>query len=263
MVQIPEDHFSVRGKNVLVTGANRGIGKAIALKFAQCGANVGLMCRDPGRAAPVLAEMRQYGGVYKAFGGNVGDKQDCARVIREFCGTFGRFDALVNNAGTCRHVDTFDMGPSFEAWDEVMRTNLDGVFYMCYYAGQVMKRQRGGSITNISSPSDTMVNIPQWQCSYNSSKAGVTQLSQCLAVEWSPYNVRVNVAEPGLTETDMLMQENEREREWKKFWDACMPSARLVRPNELASVCVFLASDDAEYVRGATVICSGACHLPR
>ncbi len=172
------DAFSVKGKNVLVTGGNRGIGEGIVQAFAQSGANVAIMARDEKAAQKVLSEISAYGGKNLFFKGDVVKKEDCKGVINSLKKEFSRLDILVNNAGICRHKRTLDLRPDFKDWYEVIDVNLNGLFLMCYYAAEIMKEQGGGSIINITSISAQMVNVPQWQVSYNTSKAAATHLTR-------------------------------------------------------------------------------------
>ena len=198
------DAFSVKGKNVLVTGGNRGIGEGIVQAFAQSGANVAIMARDDKAAQKVLSQISDYGGKYLFFKGDVIKKEDCREVIHSVKKAFSSLDILVNNAGICRHKRTLDLGPDFKDWYEVIDVNLNGLFLMCYFAAEIMKEQGGGSIINITSISAQIIHVPQWQCSYNASKAAINHLVESLALEWAPYNIRVNAIEPGYTETELL-----------------------------------------------------------
>lgn len=258
-----ENAFSVKGKNVLVTGGNRGIGKGIVKAFAQSSANVAIMARDEEKGQKVLGEISNYGMKYLFLKGDVTIKRDCERVVKSAKKEFGRLDILVNNAGICRHTRTLDMGPDFEDWYEVIDVNLNGMFLMCYYAAEIMKEQGGGSIINITSLSAHMVNVPQWQCSYNASKAGAEHLTESLAVEWAPYNIRVNAIEPGYADTEMLDQENERARKWHKYWREACPTDRFVAPIEIGALCVYLGSEAADYCRGSVFEIDGGYRLPR
>jgi NAD(P)-dependent dehydrogenase (short-subunit alcohol dehydrogenase family) len=257
------DAFSVKGKNVLVTGGNRGIGEGIVQAFAQSGANVAIMARDEKAAQKVLSEISAYGGKNLFFKGDVVKKEDCKRVINSLKKEFSRLDILVNNAGISRHKRTLDLRPDFKDWYEVIDVNLNGLFLMCYYAAEIMKEQGGGSIINITSISAQMVNVPQWQVSYNTSKAAATHLTESLAVEWAPYNIRVNAIEPGYTATEMLDLKNERTNEWYKYWRKACPTDRFLTPIEVGALCVYLGSEASDYCRGSIFEIDGGYRLPR
>lgn len=259
-----KDAFSVKGKNVLVTGGNRGVGLGIVQAFAQSGANIAIMARDEEAAQKVIAEISAYGGKYLFFKGDVSKKEDCERVTSSVKKEFKSFDILVNNSGICRHIRTLDMGPDFKDWQEVIDINLTGYFLMCYHAAEIMKEQGGGSIINITSIAAEAVLVPQWQCSYNASKAAANHLTRSLALEWTPYNIRVNAIEPGYTQTEMLdIERNARSIEWYNTWKKACPTGRFLTPIEVGALCVYLGSEAAEYCRGSIFLIDGGFLLPR
>ncbi len=263
MITSLKNAFSVKGKVVIVTGGNRGVGEGIVHAFAQSEANVAIMARDEKAATKVLGDIKQHGGKYAFYKGDVTRKEDCERVVTAVKEDFGKLDVLVNNSGLCRHKRTLDMGPDFKDWHEVIDVNLNGLFFMSYYAAQVMKKQGGGSIINIASISAHMVNVPQWQCSYNASKAAVEHLTESLAVEWSPFGIRVNAVAPGYVDTAMLSPTTERGREWHQYWRKACPTDRFLMPIEVGALCVYLASDAADYCRGSVMVIDGGYRLPR
>jgi NAD(P)-dependent dehydrogenase (short-subunit alcohol dehydrogenase family) len=263
LIKNMKDAFSVKGKNVLVTGGNRGIGEGIVQAFAQSGSNVAIMARDEKAAKKVLADINEYGGNNLFFKGNVVKKEDCERVIKSVKKEFGRLDILVNNAGICRHKRTLDLGPDFKDWYEVIDVNLNGLFLMCYYAAEAMKEQGEGSIINITSISAHIVNVPQWQSSYNASKAAAEHLVESLAVEWAPYNIRINSIEPGYTATELLDLKNERTSKWYEYWRKACPTDRFLTPIEIGALCVYLGSEAADYCRGSNFVIDGGYRLPR
>jgi NAD(P)-dependent dehydrogenase (short-subunit alcohol dehydrogenase family) len=257
------DAFSVKDKNVLVTGGNRGIGEGIVQAFAQSSANVAIMARDEKASQKVLSKISNYGGKYLFFKGDVTKKEDCEQVIHSVKKELGSLDILVNNAGICRHKRTLDLGPDFKDWYEVIDVNLNGLFLMCYFAAELMKELGGGSIINITSISSQIVNVPQWQASYNASKAAATHLVESLAVEWAPYNIRLNAIEPGYTATELLDLNNARTAEWYKYWRKACPTNRFLTPIEIGALCVYLGSDASDYCRGSVFEIDGGYRLPR
>ncbi|MDD3777556.1 MAG: SDR family oxidoreductase [Actinomycetota bacterium] len=263
MIKNMKDAFSVKGKNVLVTGGNRGIGQGIVQAFAQSEANVAIMARDEQRGQEVIADIEKYGGKYLFFPGDVTRKEDCQNTIEAVKEEWKKLDILVNNAGVCRHKRTLDLGPDFKDWYEVIDVNLHGLFLMCYYAAEIMKEQGGGSIINITSISAHIVNVPQWQASYNASKAAAEHLVESLAVEWAPYNIRLNSIEPGYTATELLDLDNERVRQWHQYWRQACPTDRFLTPLEIGALCVYLGSDAADYCRGSVFEIDGGYRLPR
>lgn len=264
MITNMKDAFSVKGKNVLVTGGNRGVGLGIVQAFAQSGANVAIMARDEKAGQKVLSDIGTFGGNYLFLKGDVTKKEDCHRVINEVKKEFSSLDILVNNAGICRHRRTMDMGPDFKDWYEVIDINLNGYFLMCYYAAEIMKEQGGGNIINISSIAAQGVLVPQWQCSYNASKAAINHLVESLALEWAPYNIRVNAIEPGYTETEMLdIEKSKRSVEWYNCWKDACPTGRFLTPIEVGALCVYLGSEASAYCAGSIFKIDGGYLLPR
>ncbi|MCG9478689.1 MAG: SDR family oxidoreductase [Actinomycetia bacterium] len=263
MIKNMKDAFSVKGKNVLVTGGNRGIGEGIVQAFAQSEANVAIMARDKQKGLEVISDIQKYGGRYLFLQGDVTCKEDCRKTVKSVNKEWGTLDILVNNAGICRHKRSFDLGPDFKDWYDVIDVNLNGLFLMCYHAAEIMKEQGGGSIINITSISAHIVNVPQWQCSYNASKAAAEHLVESLAVEWAPYHIRLNAIEPGYTATELLDLDNERTRKWYKYWREACPTDRFLTPIEIGALCVYLGSDAADYCRGSVFEIDGGYRLPR
>lgn len=264
MITNMKDAFSVKGKNVLVTGGNRGVGLGIVQAFAQSEANVAIMARDEKKSQKVLDDISSYKGKYLFFKGDVSRKEDCKRVVNSVKKEFSKLDILVNNAGICRHTRTFDMGPDFEDWYDVININLNGYFLMSYYAAEIMKEQGEGNIINITSIAAHAVLAPQWQCSYNASKAAANHLVRSLALELIPYNIRVNAIAPGYTETEMLnIEKSEKSAELYNTWKKACPTDRFCTPIEVGALCVYLGSEASEYCKGSVFTIDGGYLLPR
>ncbi len=246
--------FSLDGKVSLVTGGSRGIGRAISLYLAQSGSDVVVISRDKSAGEKIAGDIDALGvkGIYCQ--GDVAVKEDIDQVVKQAIDSFGKIDVLVNNAAICRNVEAEKM--SWEDWYDVIHVNLSSVFLMCQAVGRQMIEQGYGSIINVSSISGEIVNIPQPQCSYNASKAGVTHLTKSLAIEWAKYGIRVNAIAPGYTETDMTRPA--LEMEWGKMWQELSPLHRMGQPEEIAGVAVYLASDNASYTTGSIFNIDGA-----
>jgi NAD(P)-dependent dehydrogenase (short-subunit alcohol dehydrogenase family) len=251
--------FSLKGKTAIVTGGYRGVGLGIATALAQAGADVALTARGANDAGQALKELEPYGGRYVFLRGDVSDRRDCERICNKVAEDFGGLDVLVNNAGICRHTATFGM--DFADWYDVINVNLSGTFLMSYYAGQIMKERGGGSIINISSMSAEVVNIPQWQCSYNASKAGVNQLTKSLALEWTPYNIRVNAIAPGYISTDMIPPDEGESKGWAGYWKELTPMKRMGEGLEVGALAVYLASDASAFTTGSILLMDGGYTL--
>ena len=240
------------GKVALITGATRGIGKAVALKFASEGADVAFTYLNSYEAAEkTVREIEAYGVKAKAYVSNAGDFEQAHEVVKDVQAEFGRIDTLVNNAGITK--DGLMIRMNEQQWDDVLTTNLKSSFNFIHACTPIMAKQRGGSIINMSSV--VGVNGNAGQCNYSASKAGLIGLSKSIAKEMGPRGIRSNCIAPGFIITDMTnsLPENVRE-EWAKQ----IPLRRGGTPEDVANVALFLASDLSSYVSGQVINCCGA-----
>ena len=239
------------GKTALVTGATRGIGRAIALKFAEEGANVAFTYRSQHEAAQSLtAEIEAIGVQAKGYPSDAASFADAHAVVEDVKAVFGRIDVLVNNAGITK--DGLMMRMDEAQWDAVLDTNLKSAFNFIHACTPVMARQRGGSIINMSSVVGVSGNAGQ--CNYAASKAGLIGLSKSIAKEMGPRGVRSNCIAPGFIATDMTGALPE---DIRKEWEKQIPMRRCGTPEDVAGVALFLASDLAAYVTGQVISCCG------
>ena len=247
-----EDMFTLAGKVALVTGGSRGIGQTAAIGFAAAGAEVVLLERSD--AAETVRQITDMSGKAYALTGDVTREADVDAAVSRIFERSGRLDVVFNNAGICIHQDTFTAG--VEDFRRVVDTNLTGELIVARAAAKRMVAAGiRGSIINMASMSGTIVNIPQWQASYNASKAGVIHLTKSLAVEWAPYGIRVNSLSPGYISTPMSV---DTPRELKDAWLPLMPFHRMGKPEELLPALLYLASSAAGYTSGSDVIVDGA-----
>ena len=240
------------GKVALITGATRGIGKAVALKFASEGADVAFTYLNSYEAAEkTVREIEAYGVKAKAYVSNAGDFEQAHEVVKDVQAEFGRIDILVNNAGITK--DGLMIRMNEQQWDDVLTTNLKSSFNFIHACTPIMAKQRGGSIINMSCV--VGVNGNAGQCNYSASKAGLIGLSKSIAKEMGPRGIRSNCIAPGFIITDMTnsLPENVRE-EWAKQ----IPLRRGGTPEDVANVALFLASDLSSYVSGQVINCCGA-----
>ncbi|OOF58032.1 SDR family oxidoreductase [Rodentibacter myodis] len=245
------------GKTAFVTGGARGIGKSVAIGFAQAGANVVIADLDIAEAEKTAQEIAQAEKVKTlAVQTDVTSPESVNALMAAIKQHFGRLDIAFCNAGICINVPAEEM--SFEQWQKVININLTGVFLTAQAAGKLMIEQGGGgSIINTASMSAHIVNVPQPQCAYNASKAGVIQLTKSLAIEWAKHNIRVNSLSPGYIGTELTLNSKDLQP-LIKTWNEMAPLHRLGTPEELQSICVYLAGDTSSFTTGSDFIVDGA-----
>jgi NAD(P)-dependent dehydrogenase (short-subunit alcohol dehydrogenase family) len=247
-----EELFGLRGKIALVTGGSRGIGQVVAQGLARAGAEVAVLAR--GDTSQTVDLIKSEGGKAYGLSADVTDEESVDGVIDTIWGRSGSLDIVFNNAGICQHETTLRTTPS--EWREVIDVNLTGEFIVARSAGSTMiENGVHGSIINMASMSGSIVNIPQWQASYNASKAGVIHLTKSLAAEWAPYGIRVNSLSPGYIATPMSV---DTPQELKDAWIPHIPLRRMGTPEELIGIVIYLASDASTYTSGSDIIVDGA-----
>ena len=250
------DAFRLTGKVAVVTGGNRGLGRAFALALAEAGADVAIVARDEDRSEAVLQELRDRDVRTLAVRADVTVRADVERMLGEVTAGLGPVDVLVNNAGTCIHRPALEV--TDEQWRSVFDVNVDGLWLCSTVVGAQMVERGSGSIVNIGSISAQIVNRPQMQPAYNASKAAVHQLTKSLAAEWAPAGVRVNALAPGYVKTDMAPVD---EPQYQRYWVQDAPMQRYASPEEIAPSVVFLASDASSFMTGSVVVIDGGYTL--
>lgn len=239
----------VEGKRVLVVGGTRGIGRAIAERFAQLGAEVGLTARDEKKASEFAASLTEtYGQPASGYALDVTDRARIREVVQRFESQAGTLDALVYNAGVSPVYASAEKIDE-EAWDSIIATNLTGAFLAAQtFARQLIADEKPGSIVFVGSV-DSIVGDPRL-AAYTASKAGLAGMAKTMALDWARYGIHVNTVAPGYVATDLTagLQQNERLRQ--SITDRT-PLNRLADPNEIADMVVFLASNSSSFVTGA------------
>ena len=239
----------LKGKVALITGASRGIGKAIALKFASEGADIAFT--DLKIIPETVTELGALGVKVKAYESNAADFAATETVVNQIVEDFGRIDILVNNAGITK--DGLMLRMTEQQWDAVLTVNLKSAFNYIHAVTPIMMRQRGGSIIGMSSVVGVHGNAGQ--CNYASSKAGMIALHKSIAQEMGPKGIRANCIAPGFIITDMTAALSE---EMRKEWEKRIPLRRGGTPEDIAGVALFLASDLSAYVSGQVIPVDGA-----
>jgi 3-oxoacyl-[acyl-carrier protein] reductase len=242
----------LEGKVAVITGATRGIGKGIALKFAEQGANIAFTyVSSPEKAKEVEKQLMEHGVKAVGYQSNAGDFNQAQELVDSIVGEFGQIDVLINNAGITR--DGLLMRMSEQDWDDIMAVNLKSVFNMTKASLRTFLKQRNGSIINMSSIVGVQGNAGQ--SNYSASKAGIIGFSKSIAKEIGSRNIRCNVIAPGFIETEMTAALGE---DVIKKWSDSIPLKRPGSTEDIANTCLYLSSDMSSYVTGQVIsVCGG------
>ncbi len=265
--------YSVEGKVAIVTGGGRGIGKSIALTLAEGGADVIVAARTAKQIEETADEIRQLGRKALAVPTDITKADDVKRVVKETVSQFGKIDILVNNAGIdilkpiafvpemeqmkppeWKVADSWDTPLSEAEWHQVIDTNLTSAFLFAQAVAPYMLKQKKGKIINISSNSSNLA--PPYFSAYCVSKAGLSMLTRCLAIEWAPFNIGVNAVGPGDIRTELNANVFDTP-EMREFMLASIPLRRFGETREVALLVLFLASEASNYITGETIYMDG------
>ncbi|MGE0086088.1 MAG: SDR family oxidoreductase [Desulfococcaceae bacterium] len=245
--------FSLEGKVALITGASRGIGESVSKTLAEYGAHCILVSRKIEALRTVADDIEKKGGKAVAMACHVGYPDSIETLIKEVEDQFGRLDILINNAATnpfFGHMADADE----KSWDKTIAVNLKGPFFMIRHAVELMKKNGGGSIVNVSSVNGKRP--APFQGIYSITKAGLIAMTQAYARELAPYHIRVNALLPGITKTDFSNALIENEKIYKSAMQQ-VPMARHAEPEEMAGAVLYLVSDAASYTTGSCIVCDG------
>jgi NAD(P)-dependent dehydrogenase (short-subunit alcohol dehydrogenase family) len=245
--------FRLDGRTAVVTGANRGLGRAFAGALAEAGADLVLVGRHEDRNQQAAKEIAaETGRRTTVQTGDVTNADDVARIVDAAMSEHEQIDVLVNNAGVCYHRPALEVPD--EEFDDVFDVNVRGLWRLSRAVAPHMIAAGSGSIVNVGSISAMIVNRPQWQPAYNASKAAVHQLTRSLAVEWAPHGVRVNAIAPGYVKTEMALVDDPR---FRRHWIEDAPMQRYATPEEIAPSVVYLASDASSFTTGSVLVADG------
>ena len=242
---MPVKYCELNDKVAIVTGASRGIGKAIAIQLAKCGSKLVLVARNAEALNSVKESINSLGGNAVAMSGDISSLNSFAEIIANTVSKWERIDILVNNAGTTR--DNLIIRMKEEDWDSVLKVNLKGCFNGIKAVTRPMIKNKSGRIVNITSVIGQIGNAGQ--SNYAASKAGIIGLTKSIAKELGSRNITVNAVSPGYISTDMTDKLDEEVKEKMK---SSIPLGRLGTPQDVANLVCFLASDEAEYITGQT-----------
>jgi len=242
------EQFELTGQKAIVTGAGGGIGRELCHALAEMGADIALDDINRENMEQVAGELQRHGGGVMTFETDVTNENEVEKMVSQVLAEWGRVDILVNCAGIAQWAPAEELKE--EDWDRVMDVNLKGTFLCCKAVAPSMIANCRGKIINIASMSGSIVNYPQRQVAYNTSKAGVVMLTKSLAAEWAQYNINVNSISPGYIATPMTMKISQHHDQWKKL----TPMKRLGEPSELKGLVVYLASEASSLMTGHDLI---------
>lgn len=253
------DDLSLKGKVAIVTGAGRGIGKAISLAFAEAGADIVAVSRTKEEIEATCREVKKLGREAIAITADVTNWEQVKAMADKAYAHFKHIDILVNNAGTAAFkplVSTEGDGMTEEEWRQVLDTNLTSIFLCCRAVGPYMFPQKKGKVINISSISSKKAQVDD--IAYNVSKAGVDMITRCLALDWAQYNINVNAIGPGQFYTKLSAKSHE-DPNLRAGMVACIPMGRVGKLYELGYLATFLASPASDFITGQIVFIDGGC----
>ncbi|MFC1886227.1 SDR family NAD(P)-dependent oxidoreductase [Thermodesulfobacteriota bacterium] len=251
--------FSLQGKTAVVTGGSRGIGKAIALGFAEAGAKVVITSRKLSDLEANVEEIKAFGGEAFPLKAHLGKMEEIKEMVAAAMGKLGKIDILVNNAGASPAMGSV-LDSEERLWDTVMNLNMKGLYFTSQTVAKAMKNQGGGSIINMASVNGQ---TPEYGVSiYSISKAGVRMITRAFALELAPFHIRVNTIAPGPISTKMLnshwfhLPSDEAEK-GKAEMAQMTPMGRIGEPDEIVGAAIYLASDASTYTTGAEIVIDG------
>jgi len=247
--------MDLKDKVVIITGARRGMGRAHALKMAKAGAKVVVSDISQEDCEGVVEEIKKSGGEAMAVKCDVGKKEEVEQMVKAAVDQWGKIDVLVNNAGICQFKPFLDL--TEEEWEKTININLKGYFLCAQTCAKEMAKQKSGVIINIASVAMGQVGIGFPNIAhYCASKGGIVAMTEAMAIELAPYNIRVNAISPGMIGTPMI-DPVKHDKQAIEGLMARVPMHRVGKPEEVSNLVLFLASDDSSYMTGSTVVIDG------
>jgi len=250
--------FDLTDKVAIITGGGTGIGRAIAIEFARAGADSTIASRNLGNLEKVAEEVKSMGRRCLPIATDVRIPEQVDNMVQKTVDEFGRVDIMVNNAGASFLCPVEDLSPN--GWDAIININLKGTFLCSKAAGKVMIQQKAGKIINLSSVAG--IEGSPLMSPYGAAKAGVVDFTKTLAMEWAKHNIMVNAIAPGLIETEGVKAQMELDPEGVKEILKRVPLGRYGRPEEIAYVVIFLASEASSFMTGETLVVKGGPQAP-
>ena len=252
--------FSLKGKNAIVTGGNRGIGLGITKALAHHGANIAILCRNEESARGVIADLSgKYDGNYTFFRCDISDYEECKTAVSGAIKEYGAINILVNNAGAGFGGDLLDMDDELSQWFGAFDVDLHGAVRMSYLVGRHMREAgNGGRVINITSNAGAIVNKPMPLTPYSCAKAALNHLTKCLGNDWGKYGIRVNAIAPGYTFSDMSIHMPD---DMKQMLIDKIPVGRFGEAVEIGALAVYLASDASDIMTGVVLTADGGYSL--
>ena len=255
--------FSLQGKNAIVTGASRGIGKAIAIGFARAGARVAVTSRKVNDLEATAAEIAAFGGEALVVQSHLGKLEEITKMVDTVKKSFGRIDILVNNAGASPAMASV-LESDERLWETIMNLNLKGLYFTSQTVAALMKEQGGGKIINVASI-DAFKPEP-WVSVYSISKAGVRMITKAFAMELASFNIQVNTIAPGAVTTKMMDSHwfhlpPEEAKAAKEAMAKLTPMGRIGDPDDIVGAAIYLASPASNYTTGAEILIDGGALL--
>jgi NAD(P)-dependent dehydrogenase (short-subunit alcohol dehydrogenase family) len=254
-----ENAYSLKGKNAIVTGGNKGIGLGIATALAHQGANVAIFARDEASAKEVIKDFSaKYEGKFSFYKTDISNMQNCKDSVAKCIADYKTIDVLVNNAGIGTGGSLLDMDENMTSWFECFDVDLHGAVRMCYLVGKHMRdTEKGGHIINITSNAGEIINTP-FLTAYAAAKAALNHFTRCLAAEVAPFGIRVNAIAPGFTKSNFTKGIPE---EFVKVIAATVPINRFAEAVEIGALAAYLASDASDAMTGAVLTIDGGYSL--